>query len=76
MYRRGVQDVEYMWLAEQAGHSEEVNAMLSELLPAVMWEAGEYPSWSNRNAVYERARRQLAGLITAEPPAPAAPSAP
>ena len=76
MYRRGVQDVEYMWLAEQAGHSEEVTAMLSELLPAVMWEAGEYPSWSNRNAVYERARRQLAGLITAEPPAPAAPSAP
>ncbi|MBE9566359.1 MAG: DUF4091 domain-containing protein, partial [Proteobacteria bacterium] len=76
MYRRGVQDVEYMWLAEQAGHGEEVSAMLSELLPAVMWEAGEYPSWSNRNAVYERARRQLAELIAAEPPAQAAPSAP
>ena len=76
MYRRGVQDVEYMWLAEQAGHGEEVSAMLSELLPAVMWEAGKYPSWSNRNAVYERARRQLAELIAAEPPAQAAPSAP
>jgi len=64
MYRRGAQDVEYMWLAEQAGHGAEVKAILKERLPATLWEAGELPSWSNRNADYEQARRRLAELIT------------
>jgi hypothetical protein len=64
MYRRGAQDVEYMWLAEQAGHRAEVKAILKERLPGTLWEAGELPSWSNRNADYEQARRRLAELIT------------
>jgi hypothetical protein len=63
MYRRGAQDVEYMWLAEQAGHAAEVQALLKERLPATLWEAGPTPSWSNHNADYERARRRLAELI-------------
>jgi len=63
MYRRGEQDVEYMWLAEQAGHGAGVKALLKERLPAALWEAGELPTWSNHNADYERARRQLAELI-------------
>jgi len=63
MYRRGEQDVEYMWLAEQAGHGAEVKALLRERLPATLWEAGELPSWSNHNADYERTRRELADLI-------------
>ncbi len=63
MYRRGVQDVEYMWLAEQRGKGGEVRALLAELLPATMWEAGEEPSWSNGNAEYEHGRRRLAQLI-------------
>jgi len=62
MYRRGIQDVEYMWLAEQAGHPEQVMALIAELLPTTMWEAGELPCWSNSNAVYEHARRRLAQL--------------
>jgi hypothetical protein len=64
MYRRGIQDAEYMWLAEQAGRGDDVSQILAELLPATMWEAGELPSWSNSNAVYERARRRLADLIS------------
>jgi hypothetical protein len=66
MYRRGAQDVEYMWLAEQKGREGEVRALLGELLPATMWEAAELPSWSNRNADYEGGRRRLADLIGQE----------
>jgi hypothetical protein len=63
MYRRGAQDVEYMWLAEQLGFATEVGAMLDSLLPHVMWNSLTVPDWSNSNAVYEQARRQLADLI-------------
>jgi hypothetical protein len=63
MYRRGAQDVEYMWLAEQAGKGAEVKALLKERLPATLWEAGPTPSWSNHNADYEQTRRRLAELI-------------
>ncbi len=30
MYRRGIQDVEYMWLAEQAGHAADTQALIAE----------------------------------------------
>jgi hypothetical protein len=63
MYRRGIQDIEYMWLAEQKGGGEQVKAILRECLPATMWDAEELPSWSNSNAVYEQARRKLADLV-------------
>jgi len=63
MYRRGVQDAEYMWLAEQAGHREDVRALLEEYLPDPVWEPPKKPRWSNRNADYERARRRLAEMI-------------
>jgi len=66
MYRRGIQDVEYMWLAEQKGHGDEVGILLRERLPATLWEVdpkGGQPSWSNSNAVYEKVRRRLADLI-------------
>ena len=53
MYRRGVQDVEYMWLAEQAGHAVETEEMLGRLLPNTMWEAEAVPTWSNANVTYE-----------------------
>jgi hypothetical protein len=67
MYRRGIQDVEYMWLAEQLGFGSDVGAMLDDLLPHVMWDALTVPDWSNSNAVYEQARRQLADLIEVGP---------
>ena len=67
MYRRGIEDVEYMWLAEQAGHKDDVAALLKKLLPKTLWELPGYgsgspdrPTWSNSNAGYEKARRQLA----------------
>jgi hypothetical protein len=63
MYRRGIQDVEYMWLAEHSGHAAEVQLLLADLLPDVMWDAQAVPTWSNANADYEAARRQLADLI-------------
>ncbi len=52
-----------MWLAEQAGHGEEVRALLAERLPAVLREAEKTPSWSNANADYERVRRRLAEMV-------------
>ena len=67
MYRRGIQDVEYMWLAGQSGRGAEVSALLATLLPSVMWEAGEVPVWSNHNADYEAARQQLAEMIKPDP---------
>jgi hypothetical protein len=63
MYRRGIQDVEYMWLAEQLGFGAEVTAMLDALLPHVMWDALTVPDWSNTSATYETARRDVADLI-------------
>jgi hypothetical protein len=63
MYRRGVQDVEYMWLAEQTGYGDEVRALVSSVYPDDMWTPSPVPRWSTRNADYERARRRLAELI-------------
>ena len=74
MYRRGIQDVEYMWLAEQAGKGAEVQLLLADALPDVMWEAQTVPSWSNANADYEAVRRQLADLIASPQGFPDVPS--
>ncbi len=65
MYRRGVQDVEYMWLAERAGHGERVRELISHIFPDDMWAPRERPAWSTRSADYERARKLLADLIAA-----------
>ncbi len=67
MYRRGIQDVEYMWLAEQSGHAAQVQSLLEAALPAVMWDAPILPTWSNANTDYEDARRQFANLILGAP---------
>ncbi len=67
MYRRGIQDVEYMWLAEQSGHAAQVHSLLDAALPEVMWDAPAVPTWSNVNADYDAARRQLADLIEGVP---------
>ncbi len=62
-YRRGIQDYEYMWLAEQAGKGAEVQSILANVLPHVMEDAVTPPDWSNQDYVYEDARRDLANLI-------------
>ncbi len=63
MYRRGEQDVEYMWLAEQAGKSADVQHILQDVIPHVMDTAQTVPDWSNHDIVYEEARHELAELI-------------
>ncbi|MBN1628672.1 MAG: S-layer homology domain-containing protein [Thermoleophilia bacterium] len=63
MYRRGIQDVEYMWLAEQSGQAAQANTIVGTMLPNTMWDADIVPTWSNQNADYEAARRELADLI-------------
>jgi PKD repeat protein len=65
MYRRGIQDAEYMWLAEQAGKSAQVQNILTELLPHSIDNAVENPDWSNSNAPYDAARRDLALMLEA-----------
>ena len=62
MYRRGVQDYEYMWMAGQKGHGTEVQTILNQALPHVMWDAVTVPDWSTNNADYESARQELAAL--------------
>jgi hypothetical protein len=67
MYRRGVQDYEYFWMAEQSGYATEVDALLAEALPHVMWESVSVPDWSNANADYETIRRELADMLARTP---------
>ena len=63
MYRRGIQDYEYMWLAQQAGEEQDVQNILASVLPHVMWDAETVPDWSNSNATYEDARWLFAQLL-------------
>ena len=72
MYRRGAQDVEYMWLAEQAGRGQQVQNILQDLLPHVMDTALTVPDWSNADIVYEQARSELADLVLGTARAPSA----
>jgi PKD repeat protein len=72
MYRRGVQDVEYMWLVEQAGKGQQVQNILQDLLPHTMDDAVTVPDWSNANAPYDEARRDLADLAAGTARAPSA----
>jgi len=72
MYRRGEQDVEYMWLAEQAGKSAQVQNILQDLLPHTMDNALVTPDWSNSNAPYDVARREFADLAAGTVRAPSA----
>jgi len=67
MYRRGIQDAEYMWLAEEAGHEAEVDSTISGVIPHNLWEHVTVPDWSNDNTDYEVGRWQMAGLIGPRP---------
>ena len=67
MYRRGIQDVEYMWLAEQAGHEAEVDATIAGFIPHNMWEHEVAPDWTNYNVWYDVGRWQMAGMVGPRP---------
>jgi len=70
MYRRGEQDYEYMWMAEQAGKGSDVQKLLQDLLPHVMDSALTVPDWSNADYPYEQARKELADLVLGTARAP------
>jgi PKD repeat protein len=72
MYRRGAQDFEYMWLAEQAGNGAEVQNILQDILPHTMDNELTVPDWSNADAPYEEARAELADLVLGTVRAPSA----
>lgn len=66
-YRRGLQDFEYCWLADQAGQASQVDALLQSLIPQAFGDAAKLKkaSWSESPADYDRARRRIADLAAA-----------
>ncbi|MCA9665040.1 MAG: DUF4091 domain-containing protein [Myxococcales bacterium] len=71
-WRRGIEDVEYMVLAEQAGKGAEAKAIVDELVPKAFREnvgsGDQAPSWPQDGERWLEARRRLAALI--DKPAP------
>ena len=75
-WRRGLQDVEYLALA-QAIDPNATRAIINRVVPRVMWEYGVTNnadptyvytdiSWSTDPDVWEQARRDLAAIITGD----------
>ncbi len=63
--RRGQQDYEIMWLAEQEVGREKVLEIIKEVVPKALSEAdpnGPVP-WSERGDDYDRAREKLLELL-------------
>lgn len=72
-WRRGIQDVDYLVLADQIDH-ERAMQIVNAMIPSVLWEVGvEDPddptwvltdiSWSTDPDVWEAARAELADII-------------
>jgi len=66
-WRRGVQDYEYLWLAEQMGLKSQAEAIADECIPAAVWEAKDRKdiSWSSHGHTFEAYRLQLAEILSA-----------
>ncbi|MCA9520433.1 MAG: DUF4091 domain-containing protein [Myxococcales bacterium] len=74
LWRRGIQDVDYLTLARQKNPTA-VDALVQKMLPKVLWEYGvsdpKDPTWVKTEIawsidpdVWEAARKQLADIIT------------
>jgi hypothetical protein len=65
-WRRGAQDIEYLWLAEKMGLKTEAEAIVNQCVPTAVWEAkGQKDvSWSGRGYNFEQYRKKLAELIS------------
>jgi hypothetical protein len=65
-WRRGAQDYEYLWLAKQAGLSEEAKIIIDGCIPSALWDAksNNNISWSPRGYKFELYRKQLAELLS------------
>jgi hypothetical protein len=65
-WRRGIQDVEYLVLARDAGHGEFVDKLVSALLPKAFDQVGnsdEAVSWSDDGEKWLEARQLLAEAL-------------
>ncbi|MFH1131093.1 MAG: DUF4091 domain-containing protein [Pseudomonadota bacterium] len=65
-WRRGIQDVEYLRLAEAAGHKTYVEALLKTMIPKALADetrAGDPVSWPENGEKWIRARRKLFLLL-------------
>lgn len=64
-WRRGQQDFEYIWLAEQYGLQNEANQIINNCIPRAAWEAvpAENISWPQHGYGFELYRKQMAELI-------------
>ncbi|NIM93165.1 MAG: DUF4091 domain-containing protein [Anaerolineales bacterium] len=64
-WRRGMQDYEYLWVANKLGLMHEVEEIVNRAVPAALWEANPRGdiSWSTQGVTFERFRRELAELI-------------
>jgi len=69
-WRRGMQDLEYLHLATQAGLTGEVSDIVDRAVPSALWEAqaGTQASWSSHGYDFEAFRRELADLIVGAGP--------
>jgi hypothetical protein len=66
-WRRGMQDYEYLWLANEMGLAEDVERVVSQAIPAALWDTTSRSdiSWSEHGFIFEALRQELADLISA-----------
>lgn len=78
MLRRGLQDYEYLWLADSAG--VDLDSLLGAMVPNGFNDSTggwnnltDYPNWEHNDSVFEDARLYLANILADEEPAPQTP---
>jgi hypothetical protein len=71
-WRRGMQDYEYLWLAQELGLGSEVERLVDQIVPAALWDASRDDpiSWPSRGYGFETIRQELAELISEETSTP------
>ena len=65
-WRRGAQDLEYLWMAKNAGLESKAKSILDSCVPTGVWEANGQKdvSWSGRGYKFDQYRKQLAELLS------------
>ncbi|OGO18732.1 MAG: hypothetical protein A2Z14_09575 [Chloroflexi bacterium RBG_16_48_8] len=64
-WRRGMQDYEYLWLANEMGLGQEVEHIVNQAIPAALWDTNSRSdiAWSEHGYSFEVLRQELAKLI-------------
>lgn len=65
-WRRGMQDFEYLWLANEMGLVSDVYRIVNQVVPAALWDANPNGpvSWPERGYGFETFREEIAQLIS------------